>query len=135
MEYGASQIRFKHIPKLEQIGDVTCCRTYLYCFTALLPQQNHIDQIASNLEQKFIFSAELYDIPEDTEVRAFVTVKRLDDYQAQVSILTIPPEEYPVYLFGIYTLPPKLEEIFGAIHSIQGQSRETWIYERSQRHL
>lgn len=132
MEYNASQIRLKHIPKLEQIGDATCYRTYLYFFSTLLPQQNHIDQIANNLEQKFIFSAEQFDILQDIEIRASIIIKRLDDYQAQVSILTTQPEESCVYIFGIYILPPKLEETFGTVHSIQGQSRETWIYERSK---
>jgi hypothetical protein len=129
MEYDASQIRLKHIPNLEQIQDKTCCRTYLYCFSALLPQQNYLDRIANNVEKKFTFSTELYDIPEDVEVRASVIINRLDDYQAQVSILTTQPEESCVYLFGIHTLPSKLEKIFGAVHSIQGQSRKIWIYE------
>jgi hypothetical protein len=129
MEYDVSQIRLKHIPKLEQIGDETCCRTYLYCFSALLPQQKYLDRIANDLEKKVTFSTELYNIPEDVEVRASVIINRLDDYQAQVVILTTQPEESCIYLFGIHSLPSKLEEIFGAVHSIQGQSRGTWIYE------
>jgi hypothetical protein len=111
MAYDTSQIRLKHIPKLEQIGDAACCRTYLYCFSALLPQQNHIDQVANNLEQRFVFSAELHDIPEDVEVRASVIISGIH-----------------IYLFGIRALPSKLEEIFEFIHSIQRQSRETWLY-------
>jgi|GEM_PF-5409870 len=131
MEYDASQIKLKHIPKLEQ-RDAICYRAYIYFFSCLLPQQNHISQIANNLKQKFRFSAEQFDILLDIEIRASIIIERLDNYQAQVSILTTQPEESCVYFFGIYTLPSKLEEIFGDVYSIQGQSRETWIYERSR---
>ena len=82
MKYDASQIRLKHIPKLEQIRDATCYRKYLYFFSTLLPQQNYIDQIANDLEQKFIFSTEQFDILQDIEIRASIIIKRIDDYQA-----------------------------------------------------
>jgi hypothetical protein len=48
--------------------------------------------------------------------------------EAQVSILTTHPEHCWVYFFGIYTLPLKLEAIFGTVKSIQWQPREMWIY-------
>ncbi|MEH2159635.1 MAG: hypothetical protein V7K38_00965 [Nostoc sp.] len=55
-------------------------------------------------------------------------MERLQDNEARVRVLTLQPEESCVYIFGIRTLPRKLEERFGTVQSIQGQEREPWIY-------
>jgi hypothetical protein len=128
VKYDASQIKLKNIPELGKLASETSCRTYLYSFNTKLPKQNDIDQIAGGLNQKFEFPKDQFEIPEDVEILASVAIKRLEDYQAQVSILTTHPEDYWVYVFGIHTLPFKLEEIFGTVKSIQGQPREIWIY-------
>jgi hypothetical protein len=128
VKYDASQIKLKNIPELEKLANETSCRAYLYSFNAKLPKQNDIDQIARGLKQKFNFPKDQFEIPEDIEIFASVAIKRLEDYQAQVSILTTHPEESWVYFFGLYTLPLKLEAIFGTVKSIQGQPREMWIY-------
>lgn len=59
MNYDASQIKLKNIPDLEQLEDGKCCRTYVYCFTNPLPEQNVIDQIANSLEKRFTLSKEV----------------------------------------------------------------------------
>ncbi len=127
MKYDASQIRLINIPQLEQVEDGQCCRKYVYRFTNLLPEQNVIDQIANSLEKRFLFSKEEYDLTEDVEICASIVIKRLQDDEAIVSVLTTQPEETCVYLFSIYTLPHKLEERFGTVKLIQGQPREAWI--------
>ncbi|MEH2045518.1 hypothetical protein [Nostoc sp.] len=119
-----------NIPDLEQLEDGKCCRTYIYCFTNPLPEQNVIDQIANSLEKRFIFSKEVYEIPEDVEICASIFMERLQDNEARVRVLTDQPEEDCVYIFGIYTLPRKIEERFGIVQSIQGEQRETWITDR-----
>ncbi|WP_243713785.1 hypothetical protein [Nostoc sp. 106C] len=64
---------------------------------------------------------------EDVEICASILIERLQDYKARVSVLTTQPEEDCVYVFGIYTLPRKIEERFGTVQLIQGQQREAWI--------
>jgi len=54
-------------------------------------------------------------------------MERLQDDEARISVLTDKPEEDCVYMFGIYTLPRKIEERFGIVESIQGEQREIWI--------
>ncbi|MEH2322616.1 MAG: hypothetical protein V7K32_03255 [Nostoc sp.] len=95
-----------------------------------MPEQNVIDQIANSLEKKFICSKEVYEIPEDVEICASIFMERSQDDEARVRVLTDKPEEVCVYIFGIHTLPRKIEERFGIIQSIQGQQRETWITDR-----
>lgn len=57
-------------------------------------------------------------------------MERSQDDEARVRVLTDQPEEVCIYIFGIGTLPRKIEEKFGIIQSIQGQQRETWITDR-----
>ncbi|MEA5600331.1 hypothetical protein [Nostoc sp. UHCC 0252] len=130
MKYDASQIKVKNIPDLEQLEHGKCCRTYVYCFTNPLPEQNVIDQIANSLEKRFTLSKEVYEIPEDVEICASIFIERLQDKEARVRVLTDQPEEDWVYIFGIYSLPRKIEERFGIVQSIQGEQRETWITDR-----
>jgi hypothetical protein len=130
VEYNTIQIKLKNIPRLEKLVNGNCCRTYTYCFNKKLPEQNSIDQIAGSLEQKFKFSKDEFEIPEDIEICASIIIKRVEDYQAQVSILTDQPEESCVYIFGSFSLPRKLEAILGNVMSIQGQSREIWVLEQ-----
>ncbi|MDZ8034540.1 MAG: hypothetical protein RMX89_26165 [Nostoc sp. DedSLP04] len=95
-----------------------------------MPEQNVIDQIANSLEKRFTFSKEVYEIPEDVEICASIFMDRLQNNEARVRVLTHQPEEVCVYIFGIYTLPRKIEERFGMVQSIQGQQREAWIPDR-----
>ena len=133
MKYDASQIGLINIPQLEQLEDGKCCRTYIYRFTNPLPEQNVIDQIANSLEKRFTFSKEVYDLTEDVEICASILIERLQDDKARVRILTTQPEECCVYIFGIYTLPHKVEERFGTVQSIQVQQPDTWISMKSDR--
>lgn len=128
MKYDLSQIKLIDIPQLEQLKNGKCCRTYIYCFTNSLPEQNVINSIANSLEKRFIFSKEVYELSEDVEICVSIFMERLQDNEARVSVLTLQPEESCVYIFGISTLPRKLEERFGTVQSIQGQEREAWIY-------
>lgn len=127
MKYDLSHIRVINIPQLEQLENGKCCRTYLYRFTNTLPEQNIIDEIAKSLEKRFKFSKEVYEIPEDVEICASILIERLQDDEARVRVLTDHPEESCVYIFGIRTLPRKIEERFGILQSIQGEQRENWI--------
>ncbi|MFN6562681.1 MAG: hypothetical protein RMY28_023190 [Nostoc sp. ChiSLP01] len=127
MKYDASQIKVTNIPQLELLEDGKCRRTYVYRFTNTLPEQNIIDEIAKSLEKRFKFSKEVYEIPEDVEICASIIIERLQDDEARVRVLTDQPEESCVYIFGIRTLPRKIEERFGIIESIQGEQRENWI--------
>lgn len=127
MKYDASQITLRNIPQLKQLQDGKCCRTYIYHFTNSLPEQKIIDKIANSLEKRFTFSKELYELTEDVEICASILIEHLQDYEVRVSVLTTQPEEDCVYIFGIYTLPRKLEERFGTVQLIQGQQREFWI--------
>ncbi|MEH2068370.1 MAG: hypothetical protein V7K47_09450 [Nostoc sp.] len=126
MKYDASQIKLINIPQLEQLEDGKCSRTYVYRFTNTLPEQNIIDKSAKSLEKKFT-SKEVYEIPEDVEICASILIERLQNDEARVHVLTDQPEESCVYIFGIRTLPRKIEERFGILQSIQGEQRENWI--------
>ena len=130
MKYHASQIKVRNIPDLEQLEHGKYCRTYVYCFTNPLPEQNVIDKIANSLQKRFTFSKEVYEIPEDVEICASIFIERLQDNEARVRVLTNQPEETCVYIFGISTLPRKIEERFGIVQSIQGEPRENWITDR-----
>ncbi|RCJ38778.1 hypothetical protein A6770_12810 [Nostoc minutum NIES-26] len=127
-KYDASQIKVQNIPQLEQLEGGKCCRTYVYRFTNPLPEQNVIDQIANNLHKSFIFTKEVYEIPEDVEIFASILIERLQDNEARIRVLTDSPEEPCIYIFGIRTLPRKIEEKLGIVQSIQGEEREIWIY-------
>ncbi len=121
-KYEASQIKvLQNLPDLEELENGECRRTYLYRFVNILPDQNEIDRIASSVSKKFTFSKELYELPEDVEIYASVIIKRLQNYEAKVSIVTTPPEESCVYIFGVMGLPSELEEKFGTVELLQGQ--------------
>lgn len=125
-KYHVSQIKvLRNIPNLKLLENGECCRTYTYRFLDVLPEQNEIDRIASSVSKKFAFSKELYELPEDVEIYASVTIERLQDYEAKVSIVTTSPEESCVYIFGASSLPSKLEEKLGTVDLLQGQSIDT----------
>ena len=126
-KYDASMIKVVNVPQLQILEDNKCCRTYNYCFNNLLPEQSELDKIAEGLEQRYILDKEKYELPEDIEVIEYVKIKRLTDYEASISYLTIQPEEDCIYLSGLYTLPRKIEEVLGTVKSIQGDARENWI--------
>lgn len=125
-KYDASQIKvLKNLPDLEQLENGECCRTYTYRFLNVLPEQNEIDRIANSVSKKFTLSKELYELPEDVEIYVSVAIERLQDYEAKVSIVTTPPEEACVFVFGLMGLSSELEEKFGIVELLQGQSRDT----------
>ena len=126
-KYDASMIKVKNVPQLTTLEDNKCCRIYNYCFNSLLPEQNELNKIADGLEEKWIFSKEKYEIPEDIEIIASVGIERLTDYEASISVFTIEPESTCVGMFGMRTLPRKIEEVLGTVKSIQGDARENWI--------
>ena len=125
-KYDANQIKvLENIPDLEELENGECRRTYLYRFVNILPEQNEIDRIANSVSKKFTFSKELYELPEDVEIYASVTIERSQNYEAKVSIVTtLVPEERYVFVFGLRTLPCKLEEEFGTVKSLQGLPRD-----------
>ncbi len=94
-----------------------------------MPEQQEIDRIASSVSKKFTFSKELYELPEDVEIYASVTIERSQDYEAKVSIVTaLVWEERYVFVFGLRTLPRKLEENFGTVELLQGLPRDRWSW-------
>ncbi len=130
-KYDASQIKvLKNIPDLEQLKNGECRRTYLYRFVNILPEQNEIERIVSSVSKKFTFSKELYELPEDVEIYTSVIIERSQDYEAKISIVTTSVwEERYVFVFGLRTLPRKLEEEFGIIESLQGLPRDRWSFD------
>ena len=88
-------------------------------FVNILPEQNEIDRIANSVSKKFTFSKELYELPEDVEIYARVTI-RSQDYEVKVSIVTTLPEESCAFIFGASRLPRELEDEFGTIELLQG---------------
>lgn len=58
----------------------------------------------------------------------FIAIERVEDYEAKICILTQHPEECFVALYSMRSLPPKIEENLGMVRSIQGQTRDRWIY-------
>lgn len=124
-KYDASQIRvLENIPDLEQLENGECRRTYTYRFVNILPEQNEIDRIASNLGIKFTCLKEITERSEELEIYASVIIERSQDYEAKVSIVTTLPEESCVFGFGLRTLPRKLEENFGTVELLQGIPRD-----------
>ncbi len=128
--YDASQIKvLENIPDLEQLENGECRRTYTYRFVNILPEQNEINRIASNLGIKFTCSKEITERPEEIEIYANVIIERSQDYEAKVSIVTtLLWEERYVFVFGLRTLPRKLEEEFGTVKSLQGLPRKRWSW-------
>ena len=128
--YDASQIKLlENIPDIEQLKNGECRRTYLYHFVNKLAEQNEIARIANSVSEKFTFSKELYELPEDVEIYANVIIERSLDYEAKVSIVTtLVWEERYVFVFGLRTLPRKLEEEFGTVESLQGLPRDRWSW-------
>ena len=37
------------------------------------------------------------------------------------------PDKSVIFMYGIRSLPVKIEKVFGTVESIQGDSREMWI--------
>lgn len=128
--YDASQIKvLENIPDLEQLENGECRRTYIYRFVNILPEQNEINRIANSLGRKFTFSTEITERPEELEIYANVIIERSLDYEAKVSIVTtLVWEERYVFVFGLRTLPRKLEEEFGTVESLQGLPRDRWSW-------
>jgi hypothetical protein len=126
--YDASQIKvLENVPDLEQLENGECRRTYIYRFVNILPEQNEINRIANSLGRKFTFSTEITERPEELEIYANVIIERSLDYEAKVSIVTtLVWEERYVFVFGLRTLPRKLEEEFGTVESLQGLPRDRW---------
>jgi hypothetical protein len=127
MEYESIQIRKIDVPKLENLESGDCCRTYIYRFANVLPEQSYLEDIAKDLQHEFKLSKETYDLPADLIVRIFVVIHRLEANKAKVMVLTSQPEEGCAYIFGIRTLPYKIEKKLGTIESIQGQKRDIWM--------
>jgi hypothetical protein len=87
-----------------------------------------LNQIAKSLGKKFTLSKEVTELPEDIEIEMFVTIERVQDYEAKICILTEHPEECCIFIYSIRSLPRNIEEKFGIVQSIYGQPREYWIY-------
>ena len=83
--------------------------------------------LAKKLDYKYTFLKKVYELPEDIDIHAWVTVERLNDYESMFSLLQNEPDESIIFMYGIRSLPTKIEDIFGKLESIQGDSRETWI--------
>ena len=125
-KYDASQIIIKNIPNLVYQGKV-CTRTYVYRFIDPLPSQNKIDQLANNLRKIFTFKKEEYELSDDMTIHMSVAIKRLSEYEADLSVVTIPPEHSWVYIHGIHVIPKLIEKELGTIANIQNQRREDWL--------
>jgi hypothetical protein len=127
MDYSNCEITVLNIPQLESLGNKQCCRRYLYQFINLLPDLNELNSLVKKLDYKFTFSKDIYELPQDVDVYAWLTLERLSDREVMFTASTDEPEESVIYLYGLYSLPGKIEKIFGSISSIQGDSRELWI--------
>jgi hypothetical protein len=127
MDYSSDRIEIKNIPQLEVLGSGKCCRRYFYRFVSSLPAQDEINLQVKQLDYKFTYSKEVYDLPENISVYAFVSVERLNDRDAVFIISTDEPEEDAIFLYGSYRLPGKIEKMFSTIESIQGDPTEIWI--------
>jgi hypothetical protein len=89
-----------------------------------------MDLLAKQLDYKFTFSKEVYELAEDVDVYAWVTIERLNDYESIFILSENEPDESIVHMYGIRSLPVKVEKVFGTVESIQGDSREIWIKDR-----
>jgi len=127
MDYSAIKINIQNIPHLKDFRNNKCGRTYHYCFQNRLPKQKILNNIANNLEQRYLLTKDKYELPEDIEIIGYVNIKRLTDYKARITYSTIKPEEDCIYLSGIRTLPLKIEKVLGKLKSIQGQPRDWWF--------
>ena len=127
MDYSDIHFDRLNIPPLESLADGRCCRRYLYSFANLLPEQNTMNLLVKQFEQKFTFSKEAYELIEDVVLYAWVTTERLSDYEAIFTVSTNEPEESYFYLWGIRSLPIKIEQCFGIVESIQGDAKKSWI--------
>ncbi|WP_310482363.1 hypothetical protein [Chamaesiphon sp. VAR_48_metabat_403] len=127
MDYSNIEIEVKNIPRIESLGDGRCYRKYFYQFVNTLPAQNRLNLQAKELDYKFTYSKEEYDLAEDGDVYALVSVERLNDLAAIFIVSTEEPEEDAIFIYGLISLPRKIETIFGIIESIQGDSRNMWI--------
>jgi hypothetical protein len=127
MDYSNLEIEVKNIPRLENSGDGRCCRRYFYQFINSLPAQNEMSLQVKQLDYKFIYSKEVYDLPKDISVYALVSTERFTNREAVFIVSTNEPEEDAIFMYGAYGLPVKIEKIFGAVESIQRDPRETWI--------
>jgi hypothetical protein len=86
-----------------------------------------MNSLAKQLDYKHIFLKEIYEMPKDVYIYAWVTVERLNDYEAMFLLLQKEPDESVVFMYGTRSLPTKIEDLFGKVESIQGDSREMWI--------
>ena len=127
MDYSNIHIEVLNIPPPESLGDGTCCIRYLYRFINILPDRDTMNLLAKKLDYKYTFLKKVYELPEDIDIHAWVTVERLNDYESMFSLLQNEPDESIIFMYGIRSLPTKIEDIFGKLESIQGDSRETWI--------
>jgi hypothetical protein len=133
MDYSDIEITVLNMPRLEILGNGRCCKRYFYRFVNSLPAQNEMNSQVKQLDYKFTYSKEGYDIPEDISVCAQLGVERLNDLEA-IFIVSIaePEEDVNISIYGGYALPGKIEKIFGVIESIQGDSREMWIKDNTR---
>jgi hypothetical protein len=127
MDYSNLEIEVKNIPRLESLGNGRCYRRYLYQFVNSLSAQNRLNLQVKELDYKFTYSKEKYDLAEDVDVYALVGVERLNDLGAIFIVSTEEPEEDAIFIYGLISLPRRIETIFGIIESIQGDSRNMWI--------
>jgi hypothetical protein len=121
------QFEMSNIPRSQNLGDGTCCMRYLYRFINVLPDRDTMNSLAKQLEYKFTFAKEVYKLPEDVDIDAWVTTERLNDYEAIFVLSENEPDESVIFMYGIHSLPVKIEKVFGTVESIQGDSREMWI--------
>jgi hypothetical protein len=126
MDYSNVEITVLNIPQLKSLGNEQCCRRYLYQFVNSLPDLNELNLIVKKLDYKFTFSKDIYELSQDVDVYAWLTLERLSDREVIFTVSTNEPEESVIYLYGLYSLPRKIEKIFGSIASIQGESIELW---------
>jgi hypothetical protein len=127
MDYSNIQIEVLNTPLPESLGDGTCCIRYFYRFINVLPDRDTMNSLAKKLDYKFTFLKEVYELPEDVDIYAWVTTERLNDYEAIFILSENEPAESVIFMYGIRSLPAKIEKVFGNVESIQGDSRETWI--------
>ncbi len=130
MDYSSVRIEILNIPHLKSLGNKQCCKRYFYRFINVLPTQSTMNLLAKQLNYKFTFPKEVYKLDEDVDVHAWVTTERLNDYESIFILSENEPDESIIHMYGIRSLPVKVEKVFGMIESIQGDPREMWIKDR-----
>jgi hypothetical protein len=124
--YTADEIIVPPIPPLE-ITAGRCRRTYRYRFSVAVPGPEELERLARRLSHSFRVQARALGDGVFIEIPIHVAFTHRSQCEVDVSIGSTHPEEDPVFLYGLYTLPRELERVIGRVESIEGHPRQGWL--------